>query len=95
MDGMFDLAGYLAAVMVFVAFYMKDMVLLRVVALGSNVAFLVYALGLDLVPVAALHTALIPVNCWRLWGVIRAGACRRDDEPGSPRRRERGWWLSA
>jgi hypothetical protein len=77
---MLDLVGYLAAAMVFIAFYMKDMVLLRVVALGSNVAFLVYALGLHLVPVATLHMALVPVNCWRLWEVIRAAACCRDNE---------------
>jgi hypothetical protein len=64
---MLDLVGYLAAAMVFIAFYMKDMVL-------------VYALGLHLVPVATLHMALVPVNCWRLWEVIRAAACCRDNE---------------
>jgi hypothetical protein len=72
---LFDLVGYLAAAMVFMAFYMKDMVVLRIMALASNVTFLIYALGLDLVPVAVLHLALIPVNCWRLWEIVR----RRDD----------------
>ena len=63
--------GYLAAVLVFAAFFMRSMLSLRIVALCSNVAFLVYALGLDLIPIAVLHVALIPVNCWRLTELVR------------------------
>ena len=67
----FDTAGYLAAIFVFAAFCMKRMMVLRIVALCSNVAFLVYAFGLHLAPIAALHLALIPVNGWRLWEATR------------------------
>jgi CRP/FNR family cyclic AMP-dependent transcriptional regulator len=37
-----DLAGYAASSLVFLTFYMKGMVPLRVIALCSNVAFLIY-----------------------------------------------------
>ncbi len=61
-----DISGYVASLLVFLTFYMKDMVPLRVAALFSNVAFLVYAGALHLWPVILLHSALIPVNVCRL-----------------------------
>jgi CRP/FNR family transcriptional regulator, cyclic AMP receptor protein len=66
-----DLAGYVAASLVFLAFSMKGIIPLRIVALGSNISFLIYASGLHLMPIVILHLALIPVNCWRLWEVVR------------------------
>ena len=62
-----DTAGYLASSLVITAFCMKDIRQLRLAALVSNVAFLVYGLGLGLVPVWLLHAILLPVNLWRLW----------------------------
>jgi hypothetical protein len=62
-----DAAGYLASTLVFATFCMKDMVPLRVIAICSNVAFIAYGLGHDLVPVWALHAFLLPMNGWRLW----------------------------
>ena len=64
---LWDTVGYLAAGLVVMAFCMKDMMWLRVVALTSNVLFLVYGVGLGLVPVWLLHAILLPVNGWRLW----------------------------
>jgi CRP/FNR family cyclic AMP-dependent transcriptional regulator len=61
-----DLTGYAASALVFLTFYMKDMIALRIVALCSNVAFLIYAGSLDLVPIFILHIALIPINSRRL-----------------------------
>jgi hypothetical protein len=60
----------------FLTFYMKDMVPLRVVALCSNVAFLIYAGMLHLAPIFILHSALIPINAGRLlcaWRERQAG----------------------
>jgi hypothetical protein len=48
---MIETFGYVASILVFVTFSMKTMVSLRLVALGSNVAFLIYGLGLNLKPV--------------------------------------------
>jgi len=59
--------GYLASGLVLAAFCMKEMIPLRLVAVCSNVAFLIYGLALGLAPVWLLHAILLPINCWRLW----------------------------
>jgi hypothetical protein len=61
-----DLAGYVASALVLAAFYMKSMVWLRVVALLSNLAFIVYGLALNLPPIWLLHALLVPLNWFRL-----------------------------
>ena len=65
-----DTAGYLASSLVITAFCMKDILRLRLAASVSNVAFLIYGLGLGLAPVWLLHAILLPVNLWRLWQYI-------------------------
>lgn len=61
-----DVAGYTASGLVIAAFCMRDIVWLRAIALASNVAFLLYGLGLHLMPVWLLHAILLPANAWRL-----------------------------
>jgi hypothetical protein len=61
-----DAVGFFASSLVITAFCMKDIVQLRIVAVASNVVFLVYGLGLGLMPVWLLHLVLLPVNLWRL-----------------------------
>ncbi len=73
-----ELAGYVASSLVFMTFYMRGMIPLRLVALCSNVAFLVYACALHLLPIVILHGALIPVN------VCRLIAARRGDSVTLP-----------
>jgi CRP-like cAMP-binding protein/multidrug resistance efflux pump len=63
-------AGYLASLLVFVTFYMKTMVPLRVAGILSNVAFLTYALIEHLVPIMILHGALLPLNLFRLYEIL-------------------------
>ncbi|HVX74982.1 MAG TPA: hypothetical protein VHB49_02575 [Bradyrhizobium sp.] len=75
-----DLAGYVASSLVFLTFYMRGMVPLRLVAICSNFAFLVYAGALHLAPIVILHGALIPINACRLVSAWRQQ--RRPD--GSP-----------
>ena len=58
--------GFVASALVLAAFGMKDMVNLRIVAICSNVAFIVYALVLNLPPIWILHALLLPLNGWRL-----------------------------
>lgn len=79
-----EVAGYIASSLVFLTFYMRRMVPLRLVALCSNVAFLAYAVALHLAPIAILHGALIPVNIIRLIGALRERAEQpRGAEPSS------------
>jgi hypothetical protein len=72
-----DAIGYLASALVLAAFCMSEMVPLRVLAVCSNVAFLVYGLSLRLIPVWLLHTVLLPINCWRLWECLPQPLLRR------------------
>jgi hypothetical protein len=67
-----DVCGYVASGLVLTAFYMKDMVPLRVVALASNLAFIVYGLALGLTPIWLLHAFLLPLNGCRLIEAARA-----------------------
>lgn len=67
------LAGWLASLLVFSAFFMQTMLPLRLTAVGSNVGFITYALlGLDygifgrLYPILVLHSCLLPLNVIRL-----------------------------
>lgn len=61
-----DLCGYVASGLVLAAFYMKDMIPLRAVALASNLAFMAYGVALGLTPIWLLHALLVPLNGWRL-----------------------------
>jgi CRP/FNR family transcriptional regulator, cyclic AMP receptor protein len=69
--GHWDAIGYLASTLVLVAFGMKSIIPLRVVAICSNLVFIAYGLGLGLTPVWALHAALLPLNAWRLLEAFR------------------------
>ncbi|HTZ66485.1 MAG TPA: cyclic nucleotide-binding domain-containing protein [Roseiarcus sp.] len=69
-----ELSGYVASALVFLAFYMKTMIPLRVVGILSNIAFMTYGFGGRLYPVLVLHAILLPLNCVRLLqmrGLIR------------------------
>jgi CRP/FNR family transcriptional regulator, cyclic AMP receptor protein len=61
-----ELSGYLAAGLVFLTFYMKTMVPLRVIGLCSNCAFIIYGYLGGLYPVLVLHLILLPLNGLRL-----------------------------
>jgi hypothetical protein len=61
-----EISGYFACLLVFLTFYMKTMIPLRLAAIGSNVAFMTYALGDSLFPIFILHATLLPLNCARL-----------------------------
>ena len=67
------IAAWVAALLVFSSFFMKTMIPLRIVAIASNVAFISYALfGLkygifgEVYPILILHSALLPLNVFRL-----------------------------
>jgi len=61
-----QLVGYAASLLVFSTFYMKTMIPLRCVAIGSNFAFLTYGYFAGLYPVFFLHLVLLPLNLTRL-----------------------------
>lgn len=73
-----EIFGWLAAALVFTAFWSTTMVRLRMVAMASNVAFLVYGVLLDSSSIVVLHGLLLPLNCWKLIQLRQlAGLVRR------------------
>jgi hypothetical protein len=70
-----QLLGYAAAlvagVLVCVACFMKTIIPLRVVALGSNVGFILFGLVTKSWPVLLLHAVLLPINLYRLAEMLR------------------------
>jgi CRP/FNR family cyclic AMP-dependent transcriptional regulator len=63
--------GYLASLLVFIAFFMRTMLPLRYVAVASNIAFICWSLPLEIWPVLMLHCALLPLNLFRLLQIKR------------------------
>ncbi|MDU8945506.1 Crp/Fnr family transcriptional regulator [Ovoidimarina sediminis] len=59
--------GYLASILVFLTFCMKTLVPLRIAAISSNLAFLLYGFAADLMPIILLHGFLLPLNIFRTW----------------------------
>jgi hypothetical protein len=68
---LWDGVGYVAAALVVAAFYQRNMIPLRMAALGSNLAFIAYGIALGLAPVWMLHVVLLPVNASRLAEALR------------------------
>ena len=61
-----DAMGYFAASLVLATFCAKQMVLLRALAIGSNLAFITYGLAARLWPIVTLHFIMLPLNVTRL-----------------------------
>jgi CRP/FNR family transcriptional regulator, cyclic AMP receptor protein len=61
-----DILGYIAAVLVFVTFWMKTMVPLRITGIVSNVFFIGYGYLAAAYPPLVLHLLLLPLNVSRL-----------------------------
>lgn len=66
MDSMVDLIGYIAASLVFATFYVKKILTLRLIAICSNIAFILYAFECHLHPIFILHSLLLPLNMYRI-----------------------------
>ena len=61
-----DILGYVASGTVFVTFWMKTMIPLRIIGIFSNILFFSYGLYGGLLPIAVLHGLLFPLNIIRL-----------------------------
>ena len=66
-----EFLGYAAAACVFVTFYMRTMVPLRIAGIVSNFLFIGYGYDLNAYPVLFLHLVLLPLNILRLRQMLR------------------------
>jgi hypothetical protein len=71
MDLIIELIGYVASFLVFTTFYVKRILTLRLMAICSNIAFILYALGCGLQPIFILHSLLLPLNLYRIFEIKR------------------------
>jgi hypothetical protein len=62
-----DTIGYLGGVLLVLTFFMENMIRLRITAICSSLAWLVYGLVGTLYPIIILHSVLLPLNSYRLW----------------------------
>jgi hypothetical protein len=71
MELIIELIGYIASFLVFTTFYVKSIITLRLMAICSNIAFILYALGSGLQPIFILHSLLLPLNLYRIFEIKR------------------------
>jgi hypothetical protein len=71
-----NLVGYLASAMVLLTFMAKDIRLLRIIGIFSNIAFIAYGALAWLPPVFCLHLLLLPINVLRLRSLLAEEGCR-------------------
>jgi hypothetical protein len=71
MTTLVDLLGYSAATAAIGTLSMTTMIPLRVLSLASNILFIAYAWASGVQTLLLLHCLLLPVNCWRLWQLLR------------------------
>lgn len=67
-----DYLGWMAAGLTLMTFASADPRRLRILALSANLAFMAYGATAGLLPVLALHAALLPINLWRLLQAVRS-----------------------
>ncbi len=80
--GWIEIAGWLGALFTAGAYSMRDMKLLRTVAVASNLSFITYGFAAAIWPMLALHLFLLPLNLYRLSEILAVAKRlrqRRDD----------------
>jgi hypothetical protein len=63
--------GWIAAALTLLAYTMRTMLPLRMVAIGANVFFISYGYLAEVYPTFGLHLVLLPFNSYRLWEILR------------------------
>jgi CRP/FNR family cyclic AMP-dependent transcriptional regulator len=81
-----DGLGFLASTAVLATFCMRQMVMLRLAGLASNVLFAAYGYVDHLPPVLLLHLILFPVNLFRLFELLGARGSERVSLPNLAQR---------
>src|SRR4026208_780118 len=65
------MVGFVAAGLVIATLSMRTMIPLRIVGIGSNVAFVTYGARFGSVPTVVLHAILFPLNVYRLHEMLK------------------------
>lgn len=77
--------GYAGTAFTILAYSMRRLMPLRIVAILSSAAFLVYAGLIGSAPLMLMEAVLLPINTWRLVELLRPmQACRRLAQGAGP-----------
>jgi len=79
-----EATSYIGSALIFLAFFMRAIVPLRLAAIGSNVFFIIYAAYTGLIPILVLDLALLPLNIWRIIEYRRLERQVREASQGTP-----------
>jgi hypothetical protein len=66
-----DAIGYVAASLTVVTYSMKTMIPLRAIGIAANCLFIAYGFFASAYPQLLLHSVLLPLNCVRLYQMVR------------------------
>lgn len=68
---LFDIFGWAAAALTLFTYSQKTMLPLRISAVSANICFIIWSMSYDIYPTLALHSALLPLNLYRLFEILR------------------------
>lgn len=63
---MVEIIGYVGSALMFLTFFMKTMIPLRMVAIAANVVMIAYTGSKGVIPILVLQSCLLPLNVFRL-----------------------------
>lgn len=78
-----EIFGYLAASLLLLTFFMRQMVPLRAMAIAASAAWVVYGWADHIYPVLCLHVVLLPVNGTRLYQGLRGQGAAKLNSVGA------------
>lgn len=72
-----EAVGYAGTAFTILAYSMRRLMPLRIVAILSSVSFLVYAALIGSAPLMLMEAVLLPINAWRLIELVRPAPARQ------------------
>ena len=66
-----DIVGWTAAALTLGAFSMRTMMPLRIMAIAANICFVLQGYLSGIYPILVLHSILLPLNAYRLAGMVK------------------------
>lgn len=69
-----EILGYAASTLVVASLAMSSVVRLRILSLIGSVAFFVYGLAIDALPIVITNAFIGAINVWHLWRIFSGGS---------------------
>jgi len=79
-----EAVGWLASLLTVACYSMRSMIPLRIFAIASSLAFLIYGIVLQVWPLVFMEVILLPLNVWRFWQILALRARLERQGAGDP-----------